>query len=148
MNDVLTPEEKWAIKLLNDPLYTVDFIEEWLSREPANIFSNAPAALQQMGVNGFMSAVRRLSQEAVLHAIHRSVDEEYRFSDIKDRLAELDDDQLCGRTADELMEDEQFLSDVMYRWEKSLDWCDTSHDVYWETCDYAIEEVLKGGVNI
>ena len=49
---------------------------------------------------------------------------------------------------EELIEDDQFLSDVLYRWEKSLDWCDTVHDVFWETCDNAIEEVLKEGVNI
>ena len=58
----LTDTERWVIKLLNDPLYTVDFIEEWLSSEPADIFINAPVALQKMGVNGFLTAVRRLAQ--------------------------------------------------------------------------------------
>lgn len=144
---MLTPEEKWAIKTLNDPIYTVEFIEDWLSREPVNVFSNAPAALQQMGVNGFLSAVRRLTQSDVQHTIYRSVDEEYKFQDIRDRLAEYDEEQLHGRTADELIEDDRFLSAVLYRWEKSLSWCDTSHDVFWETCDEAIEEVLKRGVN-
>lgn len=143
----LTPEEKWAIKTLNDPIYTVEFIEDWLSREPVNVFSNVPAALQQVGVNGFLSAVRRLSRSEVQHAIYRSVDEENRFQDIRNRLAEYDEDQLHGRVIDELIEDDQFLSAVLHRWEKSLGWCDTSNDVYWETCNEAIEEVLKRGVN-
>lgn len=146
-NNTLTPEERWAIKTLGHPLYTEEFIEDWLSRESANVFTNAPVALQQMGVNGFMDAVRRLTRQEVRHAIYREIDDEYKYDDIRLRLGEMDEEQLHGKSIEELSKDRQFLSDVLYRWNKSLSWCDTSHDVYWETCDYSIDEVLKGGVN-
>lgn len=54
----LTAAEKSAIEKLGHTLYTADFIEDWLDCEPENVFTNAPAALQQMGVEGFMAAVR------------------------------------------------------------------------------------------
>lgn len=56
----LTDAEKDAIQRIGDKLYTVDFVEEWLDRPAENVFTNAPAALQQMAVAGFMTAVRRL----------------------------------------------------------------------------------------
>lgn len=56
----LTDKEQQVIKRLDHNLYTVEFVAEWLDRKPENVFINAPAALQQMGVEGFMSAVRCL----------------------------------------------------------------------------------------
>lgn len=56
----LTDRERQVIKKLDHGLYTVEFVDEWLSRESENVFMNAPASLQRMGVEGFMSAVRSL----------------------------------------------------------------------------------------
>lgn len=53
----LSDKEKDIIGMLDDPLYTVEFCEEWLSRDPENVFANAPAALQQSMVEGFVRAV-------------------------------------------------------------------------------------------
>ena len=59
----LTDKEKEIIRRLNDNLYTVEFCEEWLSRKPENVFTNAPAALQQVMVEGYITAVRNLAKE-------------------------------------------------------------------------------------
>lgn len=59
---VLTKEEKEVITMLNDPLYTVEFIEEWVNRDD-NVFTNAPAALQCMSANGFYRAVKGIVEQ-------------------------------------------------------------------------------------
>ena len=58
----MTDTEKLLIELLNDELYTVQFVEEWTQRPPANVFINAPAALQQISVDGFYRAVCRMAE--------------------------------------------------------------------------------------
>ena len=70
----LTDAEKAVIEQLGHSLYSVDFIENWISREPENVFVNAPAALQQMGVNGYLEAVKMIAGKekagcvAVIHS--------------------------------------------------------------------------------
>lgn len=56
----LTEDEKAVIQRLGDKLYTVDFVESWIDRPSENVFTNAIEALQQMAVEGFMAAVKRL----------------------------------------------------------------------------------------
>lgn len=56
----LSQAEKDLINRMNHPMYTVSFIESWLNRPPANVYSNAPTALQQCMVEGFMEAVRAI----------------------------------------------------------------------------------------
>ncbi len=75
------------------------------------------------------------------YRIFREVRQEFKFNDIRCRLEEMDAEQLHGHSAEDLFNDEQFLSDVLHRWDKSESWVD--NDVTWELCDYAIEEVLK-----
>lgn len=58
----ITDIEKRIIQELRDPLYSVEFVNDWLSRPTENVFVNAPAALQQAMVEGFMVAVRKLSE--------------------------------------------------------------------------------------
>lgn len=77
----LTDKEKDIIRILDDPLYTVEFCEEWLSGEPENVFANAPAALQQSMVEGFVRAVELfalllhcLPKPEALHLYEISVD--------------------------------------------------------------------------
>lgn len=55
----ITPKQEQIIKALNDPLYTVDFLKEWLNRGD-NVFTNPVAALQAMGAKGFYSAVKAM----------------------------------------------------------------------------------------
>lgn len=57
----MTDREKAIVRELNHSLYTVDFLEEWKDRED-NVFSNAPAALQAMGANGFYEAVKKMAE--------------------------------------------------------------------------------------
>ena len=44
----ITEKQEAIIRRLNDPLYTVEFLKEWVNRND-NVFINAPAALQAMG---------------------------------------------------------------------------------------------------
>lgn len=55
MND----REKKMVRELNHPLYTVEFLQEWLERKD-NVLVNAPAALQAMGAKGFYEAIRKM----------------------------------------------------------------------------------------
>lgn len=57
----ITEKQEAIIRRLNDPLYTVEFLKEWVNRND-NVFINAPAALQAMGARGFFAAVRAIEQ--------------------------------------------------------------------------------------
>lgn len=61
----MTEPEKEIVERLNHPLYTTKFIGEWENWD-GNVFSNAPAALQSMGVCGFMEAVRQMEKQKYL----------------------------------------------------------------------------------
>lgn len=55
----ITEAEKELIVQLNHPLYTVEFLEQWVNRND-NPMINAPAALQAMGAKGYLEAVRQM----------------------------------------------------------------------------------------
>lgn len=57
----ITEKQEAIIRRLNDPLYTVEFLKEWVNRND-NVFINAPAALQAMGASGFFAAVRAIER--------------------------------------------------------------------------------------
>lgn len=57
----MTEKEKSVVKKLNHSLYTVEYLEEWISRND-NVFSNAPAALQAMGAKGYYEAVKKMAE--------------------------------------------------------------------------------------
>lgn len=58
----LTDNQKRIIKELDDPIYTIDYIEEWINREdPLSI--NAPSALIAMGVNVFYRVVQAIERK-------------------------------------------------------------------------------------
>ncbi len=54
---MLSEKEKEVVTSLNHPLYTVEFLEEWVNRDD-NVFANPVAALQVMGAKGFYDAVK------------------------------------------------------------------------------------------
>ena len=56
----LTELEKKIINELNDKLYTVEFVEEWINRND-NVMINPIAALQAMGANGYYQAVKLMA---------------------------------------------------------------------------------------
>lgn len=56
----MTDKEKEIIKRLAHPVYTVEFLEEWINRND-NVFVNAPAALQAMGAKGFYEAIKAIA---------------------------------------------------------------------------------------
>ena len=56
----LTDKEKELITKLGDPYYTVSNIEKWINRSD-NVFTNAPAALQAMGVKGYYEAIKHMA---------------------------------------------------------------------------------------
>lgn len=60
-NSALTVKQKLIIEELNHPIYTLDYIEEWYNRKD-DVTANAVAALIEMGVSGFMDAVRAVEQ--------------------------------------------------------------------------------------
>lgn len=49
------------IEKLDHPLYTVEFLKEWVGRND-NVMVNGPAALQAMGANGYYEAIRRIAE--------------------------------------------------------------------------------------
>ena len=55
---VLSDKEKEIIGMLDDSLYTVEYIEEWIV--------NAPSALSAMGAKGFYQAVKRMAEKEVV----------------------------------------------------------------------------------
>ena len=57
----MTDREKQIIRVIDHPIYTVEFLEEWTNRDD-NVFINAPAALQAMGAKGFYEAIKRLAE--------------------------------------------------------------------------------------
>ncbi len=57
----MTDREKQIARMIDHPLYTVEFLEEWTNRND-NVFINAPAAMQAIGAKGFYAAVKRLSE--------------------------------------------------------------------------------------
>lgn len=58
-NIEITNEEKEIINKLNHPVYTVDFLSEWINRNDA-ISVNAFSALQAMGAKGYYQAVQQM----------------------------------------------------------------------------------------
>ena len=52
----ITEKQEALIIGLNDPLYTVEFLKEWVNRND-NVFINAPAALHAMAESGLFPAV-------------------------------------------------------------------------------------------
>jgi hypothetical protein len=57
----MTAKEREIVERLNHPVYTMDFLEEWIQRKD-NVFINAPAALQAMGAKGFYEAVKQIAK--------------------------------------------------------------------------------------
>lgn len=57
----MTAKEREIVERLNHPVYTTDFLEEWIHRKD-NVFINAPAALQAMGAKGFYEAVKQTAK--------------------------------------------------------------------------------------
>lgn len=53
---------KEVVKELNHPVYTVEFLEEWITRND-NAFINAPAALQAMGAKGYYQAAKQMARK-------------------------------------------------------------------------------------
>lgn len=70
MERKLSNDVREYIDSLNHPLYTGDFCAEWWEREPESVFINAPAALQQMVVEGFVAAVCAVMAKDKTKLIH------------------------------------------------------------------------------
>lgn len=57
----MTEREREIAEKINHPLYTVEFLEEWIDRND-NVFINAVAALQAMGAKGFYEAIKQIAK--------------------------------------------------------------------------------------
>jgi hypothetical protein len=57
----LSGAEQTIISGLGHPLYTVEFIQEWINRKD-NVFVNAPAALQAAMAKGFYEAIKAMNE--------------------------------------------------------------------------------------
>ena len=60
----ITEKQEAIIRRLNDPLYTVEFLKEWVNRND-NVFINAPAALQAMGTKTIFRPARPLETTVI-----------------------------------------------------------------------------------
>lgn len=58
---ILSEQEKEIITRLNDNIYDVEFIEEWINRND-NVEANALSALQAMGAKGYYKAIQNMIQ--------------------------------------------------------------------------------------
>lgn len=134
----ITGDERLVIKLLAHSVFSVEFVEKW---QHGSGNGSKPAILQAE-FNGFMSAVRSLSNPNVQHAIYRKIDVDNKIEDIRLRMEELFQDQNISPRILKLRDDSDFLQHVYSRWDKMLGWVDIG-DVYWETCDDAIKEILE-----
>ena len=55
----LTNDEKEVVQKLNHPVYTVEFLSQWVNRNDS-ISVNALSALQAMGAKGYYQAVQQM----------------------------------------------------------------------------------------
>lgn len=58
---IMTEMERRAAERLAHPLYTAEFLEEWINRSDS-VFANAPSALQSCLAKGFYEAVRLMAK--------------------------------------------------------------------------------------
>lgn len=98
----LTMEEKTVIERLNHKTYSVEYIEGFLKRKPENVFANAPVALAQMGVSGYMDAVRavvRMEEDSCIECESKTCcynhEGECRFALVHDRKPNMTEDDGC-----------------------------------------------------
>lgn len=47
--------------MLKDPLYTIEFLENWINRDDT-VLSNAPAALQAVGAKSYYRAIQQIAK--------------------------------------------------------------------------------------
>ena len=59
----LTDEQVAVIERLNDRLYTAENMRDWYESDSANVFINAPLALQQAIATGYLRAVDRIIEQ-------------------------------------------------------------------------------------
>lgn len=62
----MTERERDIVMRLGHPVYTVDYLEEWLNRKD-NVDVNPVAALLHMGANGFYAAVQAINIQHLMH---------------------------------------------------------------------------------
>lgn len=139
----ITDEERFVILLLAHPKFNVDFVEQWQS----DTSDSCKPTVVQAELNGFMAAVRALAKSDFQHEIYQKIDEESKIKDIQMRVHKWNLDKSIEHKVLALLDDEDFLQSVYFRWEKSLTWIDND-DVYWSTCDEAIKEVLQQQANL
>jgi hypothetical protein len=58
---VLSGAEQTIITGLGHPIYTVDFIEQWINRYDL-VYINAAAALQAIAAKGFYEAIKKMDE--------------------------------------------------------------------------------------
>lgn len=58
----LTDKEKEIVRKLNHELYTVEYLEEWLSRND-NVFIDPMKALNTMAAHGYYTAVKKMIEQ-------------------------------------------------------------------------------------
>ncbi len=135
----ITDDERFAIKLLAHPTFTVDFVE----RFQIGVGNSCKPTVLQAELNGFMAAVRALSKPDAQHAICRKINMDNKIEDIRLRMEECFSEE--HNTTPEILklrDNDDFLQYAYMRWDKMLSWIDVG-DVYWETCDDAIREALE-----
>lgn len=58
----LTDREKAIVQKLNDGLFTVEYLEEWINRTD-NVIVNVPAALAAVEAKGFYRAIQLVAKQ-------------------------------------------------------------------------------------
>lgn len=65
----ITENEKAVVRLLDHPLYTVEYLEDWVNRND-NPMINAMAALNAMAAKGYYEAVKELAELLESQGVH------------------------------------------------------------------------------
>ena len=60
----LTDDEKEIVRALNDPVYTIDYLEHWINRNDKRTKANALLLETVTEAKGFYAAIKRLAQAA------------------------------------------------------------------------------------
>ena len=60
----LSEKEKKVIERLGDPLYTPEYIQEWVNRDD-NVMINPAAAMSAIGAKGFYTAVKDIIERGI-----------------------------------------------------------------------------------
>lgn len=135
MAKTLSKNEEKIVRILDNPTYTVDVLNDWLSkREPLNrqdVEKRAEAV-------GFYTAVLHMAKHQVKKKVYEEIDRGFMAEDAKELVEEMGD---LG--AEDLIENPSLLNILLDEWYSLLENDDSYHDLYRDAGRQAIKKALQ-----